>query len=87
MRTTITLDEDVAIRLERLQREQGVSFKQVVNHTLRAGLDRGAPPSDGPYDFPTFRMGLKPGINLDRALALAAELEDREIADKLARRK
>jgi hypothetical protein len=87
MRTTITLDDDVAVRLERVQREQGVSFKQAVNQTLRAGLDRSAPASSGRYEFPTFRMGLKPGINLDRALALAAELEDREIAVKLTRRK
>src|SRR3954454_16800429 len=84
VRTTVTLDEDVAVQLERLQREQGRSFKDVVNSTLRAGLDR-APQSAGSYDFPTFNMRLKPGVNLDRALAIAAELEDREIADKLAR--
>jgi hypothetical protein len=86
MRTTITLDEDVAARLERLRREKGLSFKETVNATLRAGLDRSAP-AQGTHEFPTFRMRLKAGINLDRALTLAAELEDREIAEKLARRK
>lgn len=38
MRTTITLDDDVAAALERVREEQGVPFKQVVNSTLRTGL-------------------------------------------------
>jgi hypothetical protein len=40
MRTTLTLDPDVAARLERLQRERGQSFKVLVNETLREGLER-----------------------------------------------
>ena len=39
MRTTITLENDVAIRLEREQRRRHASFKDVVNDVLRAGLD------------------------------------------------
>jgi len=39
MRTTLTLDDDVAIRLEKLQAERSESFKAVVNAALRAGLD------------------------------------------------
>lgn len=38
MRTTITLDDDVAVELEKLRRKSGGTFKQVVNETLRAGL-------------------------------------------------
>ena len=38
MRTTLTLDDDVAVRLERLRR-QGRTLKEVVNEALRAGLD------------------------------------------------
>lgn len=38
MRTTITLDDDVAIELERRQRAGNRSFKDIVNETLRAGL-------------------------------------------------
>jgi len=37
MRTTITLEKDVAARLERLKKTQ--PFKQLVNDALRAGLD------------------------------------------------
>lgn len=38
MRTTLTLDEDVAVELERQRRESGRPFKQVVNDAIRAGL-------------------------------------------------
>ena len=66
--------------------ERGVSLKQVVNEALRAGLDR---PSGRrrAYRVPTFDLRARPGVNLDKALALSAELEDREIVRKLARGK
>lgn len=38
MRTTLSLDEDVALELQRLQRKRGDAFKQTVNAVLRAGL-------------------------------------------------
>jgi hypothetical protein len=38
MRTTLTLDDDVAIELQRLQRQRRAAFKDVVNSVLRAGL-------------------------------------------------
>jgi hypothetical protein len=39
MRTTVTLENDVAVRLEREQRKRRASFKDVLNDVLRAGLD------------------------------------------------
>jgi hypothetical protein len=39
MRTTLTLDDDVAVTLERLRRSQRLSLKQLVNEALRRGLD------------------------------------------------
>jgi hypothetical protein len=41
MRTTLTLDPDVARSLERIRKERGVSLKQAVNETLRKGLEAG----------------------------------------------
>lgn len=38
MRTTLTLDDDVAIALERLRRARGARLKSVVNEVLREGL-------------------------------------------------
>lgn len=38
MRTTLTLDDDVAAALEQLRRASDASFKDLVNDTLRRGL-------------------------------------------------
>ena len=39
MRTTLTIEPDVAVRLERERRKRGVGFKEIVNQVLRSGLD------------------------------------------------
>jgi hypothetical protein len=39
MRTTLTLDDDVALRLVEEQQRRGASFRDTVNAVLRAGLD------------------------------------------------
>ena len=85
MRTTITLDEDIARRIEQLQREQGVSFKEAINTTLRKGL--GGVRRRQPYRIKARPLGLRPGIDLTHALRLAADLEDEEIIRKLELRK
>ena len=38
MRTTLSLDDDVAAALERLRRDRDASFKELVNEALRQGL-------------------------------------------------
>ncbi|MDH3285844.1 MAG: DUF2191 domain-containing protein [Acidobacteriota bacterium] len=38
MRTTLTLDDDVAVLLRELQHERSISFREAVNEALRAGL-------------------------------------------------
>lgn len=81
MRTTITLDEDVARQLVDLQRERGISFKEAVNATLRQGLRR--PATTRRFRQKTYPMGLRPGIDLDKASHIAAELEDEAIIEKL----
>lgn len=40
MRTTLTIDDDIAAALERLRRTEDKSLKEVVNRTLRRGLER-----------------------------------------------
>lgn len=39
MRTTLTLDDDIAVRIERLRRQRDASLKDIVNEALRRGLD------------------------------------------------
>lgn len=84
MRTTITLDPDVADRLRMLARERGLPFKQVVNAVLRRGLDDGP---RAPFRIEARALGLRPGVDLVQALELAARLEDEETLRKLERRK
>jgi hypothetical protein len=86
MRTTIDLDPDVDARLRALARERGVSLRTVVNDALRAGTRPGAGDAP-PYTLPSRRLGVRPGIDLDKALRLAGELEDGEIVRKLDLRK
>ena len=38
MRTTLTIDDDVAVQIERLLKERDLSLKDVVNEALRRGL-------------------------------------------------
>lgn len=86
MRTTVTLDPDVAARLQRLAVERGTSFKETLNTTLRAGLDAGEAAAK-PYREVTRRLGVRPGVDLAKALQLAAAHEDEEIIRKLESRK
>ena len=39
MRTTLTLDEDVAAKLQQETQRRGTTFKAVVNECLRRGLE------------------------------------------------
>lgn len=85
VRTTVTLEPDVAAELKRVARDRGVSFKRVINDAIRSGLRSSVEPHA--YTMPTFELGLRPDIDLDRALALAAALEDDEVVRKLTLRK
>jgi hypothetical protein len=86
MRTTVTLDPDVATKLQQTAQERGVSFKAALNDAVRAGLSPRAGAARR-YRMPARRMGVRPGIELDRSLRLAGELEDAELVRKLALRK
>jgi hypothetical protein len=59
MRTTLTLDEDLAVQLERIQRERQVSFKEVVNEAIRHGLQQmtGTPRRRQRYRTRTVSLG------------------------------
>jgi hypothetical protein len=84
MRTTVTLDPDNDLAVRRLMRERGLTFKQAVNEAIRKSLSGKA--GEAAFRTPTFSMG-PPRVPIDKALRLAAELEDEEIIRKLAERK
>jgi len=75
MRTTLTIDDDVAAQLERLRRKRDTSLKDVVNDALRRGLREMAarPKPRKPFRTPTHSSGglLIPIDNVAEALALA----------------
>jgi hypothetical protein len=39
MRTTVTFDPDVAVRLARLRRKRDMGLKEIINEAVRRGLD------------------------------------------------
>lgn len=86
MRTTVTLDPDIAVKVRRLAQERNISFKDALNMLLRAGLHEGAGKAR-PYRVRARRLGLRRGIDADKALRLAAALEDEEAVRKLELRK
>lgn len=66
MRTTLTLDDDLAAELNRTARLSGRSFKEVVNAVIRQGLSAGAQPSAAehhPFVVQPKACGLQPGID------------------------
>ncbi len=89
MRTTLTIDDEIAGRLKEIAYRTGKSFKSVVNDSLRAGISR-RPDSPAPksYRVNPVAMGEVVGpYNLDKALLLADRIESEEIARKLQQRK
>jgi hypothetical protein len=87
MRTTVTLDPDVAAKLKRASSQRGISFKEALNESVRRGLRDKDEPAAKPYRVRPRDLGARPGIDLDKSLSLAGDLEDAEIVRKLALRK
>jgi hypothetical protein len=88
MRTTVRLDDELLDRLKAQARAENVSLTRLINHALEAGLAARAarPPKRTRYREHVHALGAA-RVPLDKALALAAVLEDEEIARKLAARK
>lgn len=87
MRTTLTIDNDLAGILQERSRQQGHSLKAVVNDLLRAGIAAGgeAVPRRTPVKILAKPLGLKPGYDPDRLNQLADELEVEDYLRKAAK--
>ena len=78
MRTTLSLDDDVARLLNKESRRSGASFKQVVNHFLRLGLMAAKEPPKKPFVVKPINLGLPSGLNYDNVEQLLEFLEGPE---------
>jgi hypothetical protein len=85
MRTTINIDDDVLEKLRAEAKRARVPLRAILNPILRLGLERARPQERRPrYRCKTYSMGFPPTPNLDKALQLAALLEDEETIHELA---
>jgi len=76
MRTTLTLDEDVADKTRALAKKLRRPFKTVVNDALRLGLEQAEKPTKRRrYRTQTHAMGLREGYSLDNVQELLAQAE------------
>jgi hypothetical protein len=75
VRTTLSIDDDVAHLLNREIRRSGVSFKEGVNHYLRLGLMASKHPVKKPFVVTPRPLGLPPGLNYDNVEELIEFLE------------
>lgn len=86
MRTTLTLEADVAARLKQEIRRSGKGLKTVVNEALRLGLGLTGKPVRSPrFVVRPHAFVFKPGIDLDRMNQLVDELPSKETAGRLGR--
>lgn len=76
MRTTLTLDDDIAAKLEADVRKSGRSFKETVNHFLRLGLNTHKT-TKAPKRFKVKArpLGERPGLDYDDVWGLIEQLE------------
>jgi hypothetical protein len=77
VRTTLTLDEDVAAKLKAEARRSGRAFKDVVNDALRRGLAaRRRGDARAPFKIVARDLGeLRPGLSLDNVAELIEQVE------------
>jgi hypothetical protein len=84
MRTTLTLDDDLALRLKEIARQAGKSFKEVTNETIRRGLSVGESSNDTSKPFRVIpkAFGFRPGIDPLKLNQIFDDLEIERISSK-----
>jgi hypothetical protein len=77
MRTTLTLDDDVAAKLKTESQRAGRPFREIVNETLRRGLEsRRATAQRRAFKVAARDLGnLRPGLSLDNIAELIDHVE------------
>ncbi len=84
MRTTLTLDPDVAQKLQQKIANEKVSLKQAVNQALRAGLQSSGTTENFTFKVEPHSCGFRAGVDLDKLNQLVDEMEVENAARKLS---
>lgn len=74
-RTTLTLEDDVAARVDAEARRTGKPVKTVVNEALRVGLDGRSRQGRPPFRVKARKMELRPDVDLDDVEGLLDRVE------------
>jgi len=84
MRTTVTLDDDLAEKLKQLSEKRRVPFRRLLNEMLRRGLSGQAPRARAaPFKVETFSSELRPGVDPLKFNQLIDDLEADHARSKL----
>lgn len=76
MRTTLTLEPDVAEKAKHAMQATGLTFKDLVNEALRCGIDQvSATKPAQPYHTQARRLGLRQDLSYDSSADLLAQIE------------
>ncbi len=85
MRTTLTLDDDIADFLKEQSQLHNKPFKQVVNEVLRRGMAPGSKVTKSPiFRIVPNRSGLFPGVDPRKLNQLNDQLEAEDFAHESA---
>ena len=87
MRTTLTIDPALARELKKLAHEEKKSFKEIVNRTLKAGIESGRRQvrRKAPFAVEARPCGVRPGVDIGKLNQLVDELEADDAAAETAR--
>lgn len=85
MRTTLTLDPDVAQDLKKKIETEHITLKEAVNRTLRAGLKKSKAEKPAKFKVEPHAFGFRPGIDLDKLGQLIDDMEVEEFMRKQKR--
>ena len=85
MRTTVTLEADLAKKVKQLAQRQGQSFKQALNEVIRRGLAPVEATPHARYAVEPHAGGFRPGVDPGKLNQLVDQLETEDFVEEATR--
>lgn len=83
MRTTLTIDDDLAVQIEELRCRKGLSMKKAVNALLREGLEHQSKPLQGkPFRTKAKQLVFRSGFDPTKMNQLVDKVEAEIYSEK-----